>query len=584
MWSNNHIPRFSIFVCQNAKIVRLFHHSTLAVYVSAIETLPHKFKAICNSYSYRSKLVFLLVSILYFYNFHVNDIWTPNESFYAESVREMFKSGNFFDINYNYEARYNKPPLTYWVIALSSYVFGLNEFGIRLPIVLMALGSIWLTYLFGKNMFGEKGGFYSLIIVSLGLQLLAVKQYASPETPLTFFFTLTLYWFYRAYKLKSDKYLFGSYLALGLTVLTKGFPYIIVISGIIGLYILLDNRKDWKQLKKNILFLKLPIGLTLVGIVGLSWVVFMYINYGDSFWEIYHRETIGRALEKKSKGLQPFFYIGVIAWSIIPYSLSFFYSIIYWINNRKYIDKIILPISWVIIMLLIFTVSKGKIPTYMIQAHPALALMLVPVFLNTEVRLKTLEYIHSLMFIMLIIGTFYLTVVLGLDLFYLLVPFIACCMSIYLLIRKGFKGISKLLPFFGMFAFIVVFNSFLPEMEKYRPYDRIGSITKQKEINREVPLLLDAWLIHNLPFYTERKVLRDYSTTMINAYSQNNPTFALLPKTHLTNLDFDYQILWEGLIYDSSSESQFFKYVIAIKEAQSGNLDKFKEFTLIYKP
>ena len=51
--------------------------------------------------------------------------------FYAESVREMFESGNFLDIQYNYEARYNKPPLTYWLIAASASVFGLNEFGIR---------------------------------------------------------------------------------------------------------------------------------------------------------------------------------------------------------------------------------------------------------------------------------------------------------------------------------------------------------------------------------------------------------------------------------------------------------------------
>ena len=177
--------------------------------------------------------LFILIAFVYFYNFHVNDIWTPNESFYADAVREMFESGNFIDIKYNYEPRYNKPPLTYWAIAASSAIFGLNEFGIRLPIVLMALGSIWLTYLLGKRMYGQSGGFYAMIIMALGLQLLAVKQYASPEVPLTYFFTLTMYWFYRGYEDRSNKYLILSYIALGLTVLTKGFPYIIVIGGIV---------------------------------------------------------------------------------------------------------------------------------------------------------------------------------------------------------------------------------------------------------------------------------------------------------------------------------------------------------------
>ena len=34
----------------------------------------------------------LIISVLYLFNFHVNDIWTPNESFYAEAVREKCSS------------------------------------------------------------------------------------------------------------------------------------------------------------------------------------------------------------------------------------------------------------------------------------------------------------------------------------------------------------------------------------------------------------------------------------------------------------------------------------------------------------
>ena len=133
------------------------------------------------------------ITLVYFFNFHVNDIWTPNESFYAEAVREMFESGNFAEIFYNYEPRYNKPPLTYWSMAISAGIFGLNEFSLRLPILLMGLGSIWLTYLLGKLLYGEKGGLYAMVMMAFSLQLLAVKQYASPEMPLTFFFTLTMY-------------------------------------------------------------------------------------------------------------------------------------------------------------------------------------------------------------------------------------------------------------------------------------------------------------------------------------------------------------------------------------------------------
>ena len=165
------------------------------------------FLVIKNTGKTQAVILFALISILYLINFHVNDIFTPNESFYAESVREMFESGNFLDINYNYEPRYNKPPLTYWAIAISSSVFGLNEFGIRLPIVLMALGSIWIVYLLGKLLYGERAGIYSMMIMAASAQFIFVKQYASPEVPVTFFFTLTLYLFIKGYKTENYKYL-----------------------------------------------------------------------------------------------------------------------------------------------------------------------------------------------------------------------------------------------------------------------------------------------------------------------------------------------------------------------------------------
>ena len=246
-------------------------------------------------------VMLFFISFIYFLNFSINDIWTPNESFYAEAVREMFESGNFLDIKYNYEARYNKPPLTYWMMALSAGIFGLSEFSLRLPIIFLGIGSIWLTYLLGKKIHGERAGIYSMALVAFTIQYLAAKQYASPEMPLTFFFTLTIFWFYVGFKEGRSTYLILSYAALGLTTLTKGFPYIIVIGGIIGLYILLLGQFRWKRIWSDIKKLKLHIGIPLTLVIGLSWVIFMYLKDGEAFWDIYYTETFGRALSKKVK-------------------------------------------------------------------------------------------------------------------------------------------------------------------------------------------------------------------------------------------------------------------------------------------
>ena len=235
----------------------------------------------------QARFLMLVISLVYLFNFHVNDIWTPNESFYAEAVREMFESGNFFEFYYNYEPRYNKPPLTYWLIAGSSSIFGLNEFAIRLPIVLMGIGSIWFTYLIGRLLYEPKGGIYAMVMMAFSVQLLAVKQYASPEMPLTFFFTLTMYYFLKGFTLHKSRYMLLAFIMLGLATLTKGFPYIIVIGGIIGLYTLLKGPLSWQRIWMDIKLLKLHIGIPLVLLIGLSWIIFMFLKDGTEFWEIY---------------------------------------------------------------------------------------------------------------------------------------------------------------------------------------------------------------------------------------------------------------------------------------------------------
>ena len=530
-------------------------------------------------------MLMVFVTILYLYNFHINDIWTPNESFYAEAVREMFESGNFLDIQYNYEPRYNKPPLTYWAIAASSAVFGLNEFGIRLPIVLMALGSIWVTYLLGKHLYGQKAGFYSLLVMAFSLQLLAVKQYASPEIPLTFFFTLTLYWFIKAFDLKSFKYLMLAYTALGLTVLTKGFPYIFVIGAIIGLYTLLKHGKNLKGLWRDIVFLRLPLGLIITGGIGMSWVIFMYLKDGQDFWQVYYTETFGRALSKSTKGTRPFFYLGVLSWSVLPYTLAFIYAIVYWIKNRTKENRNLWLWCWLAIMLVIFTISKGKLPTYMIQAHSAIAVIVASMLIQKNTKKLWLN--ASLLFpaMLVIVGSIYFILEFNMHWAYYALPLITIGLIGLSLLNDQVSHGAKIIPFWAMAIVLFLLNSFLPKMEAYRPYDTIGEIVLDQGFDQQTPLLMDAWQIHNLPYYTERKTLRDQSTELINQWNkENGETLAFLPTAHLSEINFEYKVLWSGMIYNYPTESQFFKYLMACNEALNGDTKKFRAFSLIRNP
>ncbi len=528
-------------------------------------------------------LLFGVLGGVYLLNFHINDIWTPNESFYADAVREMFESGNFLDIKYNYEPRYNKPPLTYWLMALSSGVFGINEFGLRLPMVLTGLGSIWFTYLLGRLQFGEKGGLYAMMMMGVSVQLLAVKQYASPEVPLTFFFVASLYYSLKGYRERSFKNILLFYILLGLAVLIKGYPYIVVIGGIAGLFVLLENKLQWKGIWKDILFLKPHFGLPLVIALGLSWIFYMYWKDGQEFWLVYKRETFDRAFTRKESSMRWFFYFKVMAWTILPYSIAFYFAAIKWIRDWKKAKVILFPFCWLIVMLVIFTFSKGKIPTYFIQAHPAMIFMIIPILLEKSDLKGLWRILWNSTFIipatLVLIGTG--VMIYELQLFpalYLLIP-----IGGYLLMKLTKKVHSEQLvtvPFWITLMFLIAFSLYLPKMEAFRPYDEIGSIINNDlKINREIPIHIDKTLIHNIPFYTERKAIRNED---IIAYWKNtrNDKLALVKDNTLKELT-GYRSVWNGWIYNSSSESQFFKFVMACRQASNGEFGKFAKYHLI---
>lgn len=530
----------------------------------------------------------VLITFIYFFQFGVNDIWTPNESFYAEAVREMFESGNFLEIFYNYEPRYNKPPLTYWLMAGSAWVFGLSEFSLRLPIVLLGLGSVWLTYLLGKQLYGNQGGIYVLIMMAFTVQLLAVKQYASPEMPLTFFFTLTLYGFIKGYQENKSKYLFMSYIALGLTILTKGFPYLIIISGIIGLYILTSSSFQWKRIKHEIGMLKLPLGLPIALTIGLCWIIFMYIKDGQNFWEVYYRETFGRALTKDSPGLQPLFYFKVITWSILPYTLAFIYALIYAMQRKRRIHRILFPLCWLLVMLIIFTVAKGKIPTYMIQAHPALVLIIVPLLLRLNPAgwsKKILMATFIAPSALIVALNFWMVSFLNLSAWVYGLAGLSLVMFVFLLVSKRGNPINRqvVIPFWAMFFILFSFATLLPRLEQYRPYDIIGQKVNQiPSLSVDTPIHLEGTLIHNIPYYTQRKALRD--ATVASIQSHPGEKLALIRAESLSKFNSNYQKVWSGLIYDFPSESQFAKFIMACVAADNGDLKKFTTYYLIHQP
>ena len=521
-------------------------------------------------------LFLLAVSVfIFFKNIGVNDIWIPNESFYAESAREMIESGNYLDIYYNYQPRFNKPPMTYWLVALSYKLFGISEFSARLPVVVLSLLSVLLTYLIAREIFDKKSAIYSVFAMFLSLQFLINSRYASPEDVLTFFFTLTLYFFIRGYKKRSFVYIILFYISLALTVLTKGYPYIIVIGGIVLFYIFLENSFNLTKALQDIKFLRLHIGIPLTLFIGCWWYVYMYFKFGNEFLDVLMAETLKRAVEKKDGSLNPLFYPVVILWGFLPYSLVAYFGLA---KIKNYFEKLLFPFAWLFVMLVVFTLAKGKIPTYIIQAHPALSLI-AGYFMANYVPKKGLEErFYQLAFI--VPSVLFLIVTLVVVAVFKLSPIYYIVTGVLFVLLLYFREI-RLSPYVMALLFFFMFTvSLLPSIEKFRPYDEIGKAIKKEQIDRKVPLLVESYFWHNLPFYAERKVIRDLPFSKIKSLSQEGKILALLTVKDADKFK-DAKVLWKGKLYRRGSESRFAIFLKYVAKAIHGDFKGFEDRLLI---
>ena len=329
-----------------------------------------------------------MIILLYALNIGGNAIWTTHEAYYAEAVREMLETGTWPEFSFNYEPRFQKPPLTYWLMASSASILGVTELGLRLPIIICSLLTVLLVYLLGKLLYGEKVGLISMLIFSTGLQFVWFKGYASPEIPLTLFFTAAVFFYSKALKTQSHLLFIFSWIALGLSALTKGFPYIILFFTITILHKLVASKTDETY---DVKIGKLASGLLISSTIGLTWPFYMLFIHGDTFLQAFLFETLGRVTDHPVKvsffdGI--LFYPQTILWSLFPFSLIFYYSLIKSLNIGELRKALALPIIWFSIFLIVFTFSSGKLPSYILQAHPAMSLIAGYVIINYDVREK----------------------------------------------------------------------------------------------------------------------------------------------------------------------------------------------------
>jgi 4-amino-4-deoxy-L-arabinose transferase-like glycosyltransferase len=219
-------------------------------------------------------LMFSLFRIYYIQNGPLD--LSPDEAHYWEWSRRL-------DLSY-----YSKGPMIAYLIYLSTSIFGDTVFGIRIMAVIFSALSSILLYSFGKNLYDEKVGLSSAILMQLVPLFSAFGVLFTIDSPFIFFWVLSLFLFWKAVTRHSSLvtrhfYWFPLGLAIGLGLLTKytmAFFYPCAF-----LFLLLS--KEYRKL----LLTKGPYIAFIISLIVFSPVIIWNVNYD---W-ITFKHTAGQA-------------------------------------------------------------------------------------------------------------------------------------------------------------------------------------------------------------------------------------------------------------------------------------------------
>ena len=91
-------------------------------------------------------------------------------TYYSAAVKAMLTSWhNFFYLSFDPAGflALDKPPLTYWIQALSARIFGFNGVSLLMPQVLAGILSVWLLYRLVRRAYGEWAGLLAALALAV---------------------------------------------------------------------------------------------------------------------------------------------------------------------------------------------------------------------------------------------------------------------------------------------------------------------------------------------------------------------------------------------------------------------------------
>lgn len=313
----------------------------------------------------------------------------PTEGRYAEIAREMVTTGDWIVPHLEEGFPFlGKPPLMFWVTALSYKIFGISEWTSRFPSYFLCCLTLGVVFVVGRRIQGTQFALLAMLFLSTTALFFGYAGYVATDTALLITVTTALscfLWMVHSQDRMTRRlvgYLF--FVFLGLSLLAKGLVGAVLICGPIFLWFAWN--RDWRMLRDVPWF----TGLLLTALVAVPWHILCerespgfleYYIIGEhwkrftvSNWE---GDRYGSPHQFPRGMIVLFFVVTALPWSLVLGVSLFQRPRLRSIVRSLMGDRVFsLVVFWFLVPLMFFSISRNVMFTYTLPALPAFALLL----------------------------------------------------------------------------------------------------------------------------------------------------------------------------------------------------------------
>ena len=305
----------------------------------------------------------------------------PPEGFHAEIARSILERGDWIRLSIDGIPYFDKPPVLYWLIALSFRLAGPTEAAARVWSALAAVGIAAVTARLGTVLGGARVGMLAGLMVVANLGMYLYGRLVKPDLPFILCIVLAYAGFAVAYRGGGRRGLVLFYASLAAATMTKDILGAIGPLAVVGLFLLLTRERPvapWVPWW----------GILLLVVVAGPWYAAVEWNHRGFIWYTIVDNHVLNAVRQRvfpdedvPLGALPFLgvtFLGFLPWAVAtPAAIARAF-------RRPWEDVgtrlWVLIALWPLTVIVFFTLSPFKLPHYALPAFPALALLVARVW------------------------------------------------------------------------------------------------------------------------------------------------------------------------------------------------------------